>query len=447
MASALFALLTTALIGAMVYGQQATKISGDRSQAVLLADEGIEAVRSIRDEDFANLTDGTFGLGIGGGQWSFAGASDTQGIYTRAITINSIDAVRKSITTAISWNSFGRPKSMSVETILSNWRAAVATSSSWPDAITDGTYNVSGTNDGLKVAVQGDYAYMILAGGNPDFVVFDVSDSTSPSLVGGLSLSGTPANIYVDGNYAYVASNTNSQELQIVDISGPASPSVAATFNASGNNDANGVFVSGDYAYLARDSGSSEMVIINISNPLSPSLVGTYNTSANFYEVTVVGNYAYVTSDNDASEVYVINVGIPAVPVFAGFINLAGTDDALTIWSYGGNRLIIGQGDVVWLYSVSILPAFPTLLSSASLGGTVRDVTGLDNSSSYIFAGSDANGAEFNVIDASNELGISVVRTVNENGDVNGVAYSTNYDLVIGASDSNNREIMIFIPN
>ena len=39
-----------------------------RARAATLADEGLEAVRNIRDANFSNLTDGTFGLTTTGNQ-------------------------------------------------------------------------------------------------------------------------------------------------------------------------------------------------------------------------------------------------------------------------------------------------------------------------------------------------------------------------------------------
>ena len=82
---------------------KSTALAGQRARAATLADEGLEAVRNIRDANFSNLTDGTFGLTTTGNQWNLSGASDTSDIFSRAITISTVDANRKSITSSITW--------------------------------------------------------------------------------------------------------------------------------------------------------------------------------------------------------------------------------------------------------------------------------------------------------------------------------------------------------
>lgn len=57
LSTAIFGLLVTTLVGGFLYGQEATFLAGSRARATMLAEEGIEAVRNIRDADFANLAD------------------------------------------------------------------------------------------------------------------------------------------------------------------------------------------------------------------------------------------------------------------------------------------------------------------------------------------------------------------------------------------------------
>ena len=104
LAVAIFALLVTALVGAYLYGQESTVFSGNHARATMLAEEGLEAVRNIRDENFFNLTDGTHGLTISGNQWILSGSSDASGIFTRQISISSIDAERRQISSSVSWH-------------------------------------------------------------------------------------------------------------------------------------------------------------------------------------------------------------------------------------------------------------------------------------------------------------------------------------------------------
>ena len=122
-----FALIVTALVGGLIYGQQSTALSGARARAAMLADEGLEAVRNIRDENFSNLTDGTFGLAITGNQWNLSGASDTTDIFTRTITISAVDANRKMVTSAVTWQQNPQRSGLAqTVTYLTNWRSVSA---------------------------------------------------------------------------------------------------------------------------------------------------------------------------------------------------------------------------------------------------------------------------------------------------------------------------------
>lgn len=125
LAASLFSLLATSFIGAIIYGQEGTAIGGARARAIMLAEEGLEATRNIRDSGFANLNNGTFGLTIGGGQWSFSGSSDVTDVFTRQIVITTPSTNRRRITSRINWTQ-NPERSGTVELITyqTNWRAA-----------------------------------------------------------------------------------------------------------------------------------------------------------------------------------------------------------------------------------------------------------------------------------------------------------------------------------
>ncbi len=77
----------------LLTSQRLTVSSGDRLRAVSLTEEAIEAVRSIRDGSFDDLSEGTHGIGIGDdGTWEFNG-SETVSFdgYTTSIVITAVD--------------------------------------------------------------------------------------------------------------------------------------------------------------------------------------------------------------------------------------------------------------------------------------------------------------------------------------------------------------------
>lgn len=126
LAVSVFGLIVTGLIGGLIYGQESTALSGQRARATMLADEGLEAVRNIRDEDFANLTRGAKGLVVSGNQWIFSGAQDSTDIFTRSIVINPVGAEKnkKKVTATVTWQQNPqRTGAVSFESYLTNWQA------------------------------------------------------------------------------------------------------------------------------------------------------------------------------------------------------------------------------------------------------------------------------------------------------------------------------------
>lgn len=123
LASTVFGLLVTAFVGAYLYGQESMMLAGNRARAALLAEEGLEAIRNIRDAGFSNLTDGTYGLAIAGSRWTLSGTSDTIDIFTRQVIIASIDPKRKSVTANVAWRQNPQRNGLvSLVSRFTNWQ-------------------------------------------------------------------------------------------------------------------------------------------------------------------------------------------------------------------------------------------------------------------------------------------------------------------------------------
>ena len=142
LAGSVFALIVTALIGSYLYGQEATSLGGNQSRVAFLAEEGLEAVRNIRDADFAILNAGTYGLSTTGNQWNLAGLSDVTEIFTRQINISAIGANRRQISDVVSWQQNAqRAGSVALITYLTNWQASAPTVSTCNDAAIQQAYD------------------------------------------------------------------------------------------------------------------------------------------------------------------------------------------------------------------------------------------------------------------------------------------------------------------
>lgn len=122
---AIFAMLITTFSSSLIYGQESERLSGDRARATFLAEEGLEAVRSMRDGNFSDLAAGTHGLAISENKWIFSGSSDATDIFTREIIVVDNGVAEKIITANVFWKQNEQRNGLiSLETRLNNWRIA-----------------------------------------------------------------------------------------------------------------------------------------------------------------------------------------------------------------------------------------------------------------------------------------------------------------------------------
>ncbi|MCX6796617.1 MAG: prepilin-type N-terminal cleavage/methylation domain-containing protein, partial [Candidatus Falkowbacteria bacterium] len=91
-AMAVFGLVSAALVGLVLNGDQALRQGDDEVQAAALAQEGMEAVRSIRDNAWNNLTFINSLATTSNNQWVFGQEGDSENIgkYTRTISFADI---------------------------------------------------------------------------------------------------------------------------------------------------------------------------------------------------------------------------------------------------------------------------------------------------------------------------------------------------------------------
>lgn len=162
----IFGLLLIFLVGGLIYGQEGTALSGARTRATFLAEEGLEASRNIRDSGFANLTGGTFGLSNSTSHWVFSGSSDTTDQFTRSITISSVDANRKQIVSTVAWQQNPqRLGSVQLTTYLTNWKAGTSINSCTIYCQSVGSYSLGTCRENSQQCTNNNETYE--AGGNP----------------------------------------------------------------------------------------------------------------------------------------------------------------------------------------------------------------------------------------------------------------------------------------
>ena len=157
------------------------------------------------------------------------------------------------------------------------------------------------------VAVSGSYAFV--ATGVTGLQVVDVSDLSSPRLVGAVDTPGNANDVRVVGSYAYVADGPAG--LAVVDISNPQAPRLVGAEPVVGR--ATDLVIVAGKAYVADESGLS---LVDVSNPQHPRFLGAVATPGRARGVDVVDNLAVVAASS--AGVFVIDVSDPQNPTIVG---------------------------------------------------------------------------------------------------------------------------------
>ena len=455
---------TSSLLGGLI----ANRLGDEETEAYLYSQEGIEAVRSIKNQGWNVpflLRDCRISCGLTNtsSRWSYSGTNNIRDDkFTRTMKVESVnrdgsgnvvetggtyDPDTKKITAATTWDfSPGGNNNITLTTYFTNFRRGIL--GNWSSPALQSSVNISGTDNGLKTAVSGNYAYMVRNSGTPDFFIIDISNLASPIAVGSLDLPSSPRDIEVSGNYAYVASIDDASELQIINITTPTAPVLVGSFNALAAANGLAVSVVGTTAYLVRASSvRDELYIINVADPSSPVSLGSLNLGANANEIIVLGNYAYIASANDTQELQIVNISNPSASVQVGSYNSAGTLNGNSVTGFGNIVFLgfLGTGNVEIL-DVSN-PSSPSQIALYSGSDDIRDMT-LGNDNQLLFLATDTNASEFQVVDVST-LYLPILLgsyNVSGNNDLNGVAYDSARDRAFAVGDANTAEFIIIQP-
>ncbi len=99
-------------------------LNGKKITTTLLAREGLEAVRSIRDEaGFSELVNGSYGVSLVAGSWTLVAPDTTDDIYLRTITIedSGLNSDIKLITSSVTVSGNVRDITTTLSTYLGDW--------------------------------------------------------------------------------------------------------------------------------------------------------------------------------------------------------------------------------------------------------------------------------------------------------------------------------------
>jgi len=250
------------------------------------------------------------------------------------------------------------------------------------------------------VYVSGNYAYVADYRG---LLVIDISDPSSPVIIGSVYTPGSATDVYVSGNYAYVADRyyyaKDFGSFQVIDISDPSSPVIIGSVDTPGI--AEGVYVSGSYAYVADSYGGLQ--VIDISIPSSPAIIGSVDTPSRAFGVYVSGNYAYVADGyygGDIGGLQVIDISDPSSPVIIGSVDTPRR--ASDVYVSGSYAYVAVHYRGLQVIDISI-PSSPAIIGSVDTPGRAF---GVYVSGNYAYMADGADGLQ--VIDISIPLDSNV---------------------------------------
>ena len=195
------------------------------------------------------------------------------------------------------------------------------------------------------VAVGSNYAYI---GEGSSFVVADISNSTSPSVISRLALPGIVRDIALSGQYAYVANQDAG--LQVVDISNPAAPKLVGFYATP--SWADGVAILGSKAYVADETGGLQ--IFDIALPATPVLLSSTNLGEYAYDVAVSTNangvFAYMVV---GTKLVVVDVTNPLSPVVRSQLTVSSMGSGFSLATSGSRVFMAPYGSGVRMVDVS----------------------------------------------------------------------------------------------
>lgn len=112
-------LILVTLVSGVVSALKTVQFARNKTLATKYAQEGIEAVRSIRDRGWTQVTSGTYGLSWTGVQWTLMGSSEALDKFSRTVTIaDGALAETKNITVSVSWREGNRTQDVTLMAIL-----------------------------------------------------------------------------------------------------------------------------------------------------------------------------------------------------------------------------------------------------------------------------------------------------------------------------------------
>lgn len=368
-----------ALFGMFFVSREGRPQQEKRTQAVALATEAEEAVRSVREIDWDQFL--TYQMGtayhpfVANGVWTLVAGTETINGFTRLLTINpvyrkadgsigtsgdTLDQSTRSVTVAVSWTT-PLPTTVTTTFYLTRHSNILVTDTTVADFTAGQKQNVAITD-----LVDGE----VVLGSTGGY-----GDWCTPNLtIAAVDLPGQGVANAISAIQGQIAAATGNNASGVsyanVLLSDPPYPtppvaSISGTYNGFKTNDA---FIEQNYAYIATDTHQKEVDIINLQSLSN----GVYNEAGYFAD----------------------GVG-------------SGTGNSVAT---SGNVGYMTDGNVFWTFDLSSKTGSrPALNSGLSLGGTGNKIVVVG---SRAFVATEATNAQLTIIDVSAPNSPSIKDTI-----------------------------------
>ncbi len=206
-------------------------------------------------------------------------------------------------------------------------------------------------------------------------IILDVSNPSSPTILGSCSTPSSVEDICIQDSYAYIADKQGG--LRIIDISSDQNPQEVGFYDTDGVGEA--VCISGNYVYFG--DGSNGLLIFDCSDPTSPSLIGRSQTSLYAIDVEISKNYVFVCDWNSGLAIF--DVTDPSSP-----------EKVRSFYSPGNSEDVALMGDYAYLADGitglriidCISPSWPEEAGWQDTPGYAREIV-IDGNFAYIADG------------------------------------------------------------
>ncbi len=297
------------------------------------------------------------------------------------------------------------------------------------------------------IAVQGDYAYLAVhASPNSGLQIVDISDPLHPALAGfvksqytegNTSYLKSPLKVAVDGDRAYLGCMGGGSFLFSFDVSDANNPTVLGHLALRGGTALGSMQIKGSLAYVIHSTGNVGLETVDVSDPANLSPGKVFERPTNIRDLSFIGDTILI---KEPGQLWVFDVSDPAAPVQrAIFSEWAGLSHMHQV----GQMLIAVKGNEVVLLDISDLNAITQIASYKPASGTPVELFVNEH---YIYILVSDNVNRFEIIDISDQNNPALVGSTDIRGRQRALGVSADGELAFVAyyKDDSDQGFQIF---